>query len=74
MRLIASELKRGYHLTFVDKHGYILRAEPIYRINPLFNQVKALVVNKSYHVIAWQKYRSSWYIDVVDIVDCDYIF
>ena len=74
MRLIASELKRGYHLTFVDKHGYILRTEPIYRINPLFNQVKDLVVNKSYEVIAWQKYSSSWFIEVIVIIDRGYIF
>jgi hypothetical protein len=74
MRLIHRQLCSGYELGFVDESGYYLRSERIYRINPLFDIIDNLVLNKAYEVIAWQKYKKSWYIEVLDIVDRDYIF
>ena len=74
MRLVAIDLKLGYDLKFVDESGYILHAERIYPINPLFRDIKNLVLNKSYEVVAWQKYTSSWFIEVIDIKDREYIF
>ena len=74
MRLIDRKLSSGYELGLVDESGYYLRSERIYRINPLFDAIGDLVLNKSYDVIAWQKYKSSWYIEVLDIIDRGYIF
>ena len=74
MRLIDRKLSSGYELGLVDESGYYLRSERIYRINPLFDVIGNLVLNKAYDVIAWQKYKSSWYIEVLDIIDRGYIF
>ena len=74
MRLVAVELKRGFHIAFVDKWGNYLNAEIIYPINPLYSTIMSLSLNKSYEVIAWQKYKSSWFIEVIDIIDKGYIF
>ena len=74
MRLVHRKLCSGYELGFVDNSGYYLRSERILKINPLFDVIGDLVLNKTYDVIAWQKYKSSWYIDVLDINDGGYIF
>ena len=74
MRLVHRKLCSGYVLGFVDKSGYYLRSERIFRINPLFDTIGDLVLNKSYDVIGWQSYKSTWTIDVIDIVDRGYIF